>query len=213
MTHNLIQVFIVGLTFAHIGVAARVTFSLRRSGKSVLWEQSKRLMQGTLIALTPADDMFKSICKVATVAARPLTGLAMNPPQIDIFFSPGEIEVDPQREWVMVEAAQGYFEAYRHTLKSLQKIAKEPFPLAEYIVGVEREVAPPWYLRKKPKKDLSPLFEGTGTEHRHVNLLEGQWPSDPTSNLDASQVAALRRILTKELAIVQGPPGTGMFFA
>ncbi|KAL8872646.1 MAG: hypothetical protein Q9174_001759 [Haloplaca sp. 1 TL-2023] len=203
------KVFIVGLTFAQVGVAARVTFSLRRSGKSVLWGQSKRLMQGTLIAMTPADDMFKSICKVATVAARPLAGLNMNPPRIDIFFSPGEIEIDPQREWVIVEAQQGYFEAYRHTLKSLQKMAKEPFPLAEYIVGVERRIAPPWYLRKKPEKDLTPLFEGTRAEHRHVNLLDGPWPSDPTSNLDASQVSALRRILSKELAIVQGPPGTG----
>lgn len=118
--------FIVGLTFAPSGVAMKVNFSLRRTGKKIIWEQSKRLLQGTLVALTPAQDMFKSICKVAVVAARPLSGLQSNPPSIDLFFAkPEDIEIDPQQEWVMVESSEGYFEAYRHTLKSLQKMALE----------------------------------------------------------------------------------------
>ncbi|KAL8738285.1 MAG: hypothetical protein Q9181_000920 [Wetmoreana brouardii] len=204
------KVFIVGLTFAQSGVAAKVTFSLRRAEKKIHWEQSKRLQQGTLVALTPVSDMFAKVCKVAIVAARPLSGLQSNPPQIDIFFgSPEELEIDPQQEWLMVESARGYFEAYRHTLKCLQEMAKEAFPLAEYIVGVEREIRPPWYLQKQPVKDLSSLFHGTGEKYAQVDILDGQWPNDPTSELDASQVAALRRILAKELAIVQGPPGTG----
>ncbi|KAL8696250.1 MAG: hypothetical protein Q9201_007753 [Fulgogasparrea decipioides] len=204
------KVFIVGLTFAQSGVAAKVTFSLRRAEKKIHWAQSKRLQQGTLIALTPVSDMFEKVCKVAIVAARPLSGLQSNPPQIDVFFgSPEELEIDPQQEWVMAESARGYFEAYRHTLKSLQKMAKEAFPLAEYIVGVEREIRPPWYLQKQPVKDLSSLFHSTDEKYAQVDILDGQWPNDQTSELDASQVAALRRILAKELAIVQGPPGTG----
>lgn len=79
-----------------------------------------------MVALTPAKDMFKSICRVAVVAARPLEGLQQNPPEIDIFFAtPMELEMDPQQEWVMVESKNGYFEAYRHTLRSLQKMATE----------------------------------------------------------------------------------------
>ena len=78
------QVFIVGLTFAQQGVAAKVTFSLRRTGKKIIWKQSKRLIQGTLVALTPVDDMFQTICKVAVVAARPLSGVQSNPPAIDV---------------------------------------------------------------------------------------------------------------------------------
>lgn len=35
------------------------------------------------------------------------------------------------------------------------------------------------------------------------------WPLNNPPTLDASQFEALRRILTKQLAIVQGPPGTG----
>ena len=114
------------MTFAPNGVAAKVSFSTKRLGKKVVWEQSKRLLQGTLVALTPADDMFKTICKVAVVAARPLSGVQSNPPEIDIYFARSdEMEIDPQREWFMVESSTGYFEAYRHTLKSLQKMASE----------------------------------------------------------------------------------------
>ena len=70
--------------------------------------------------------MFKSVCRVATVAARPLTSIQLNPPEIDLFWArPEDIEMDPQEEWVMVESRIGYFEAYRHTLRSLQKMAFE----------------------------------------------------------------------------------------
>lgn len=41
-----------------------------------------------------------------------------------------------------------------------------------------------------------------------MNILE-EWPVELSSDLDGSQMDALRRILTKRLAIVQGPPGTG----
>lgn len=76
--------------------------------------------------------MFKTVCKVGIVAARPLMGLNFNPPEIDIFFGgPDEMEFDPQQEWVMVESSRGYFEAYRHTLVSLQKLAMEPYDLIE----------------------------------------------------------------------------------
>lgn len=70
--------------------------------------------------------MFQTICKVAVIASRPLAGVQQNPPEVDIYFaSPDEIEIDPQQEWVMVESTVGYFEAQRHTLKSLQKMAGE----------------------------------------------------------------------------------------
>ncbi|KAL8844844.1 MAG: hypothetical protein Q9176_000944 [Flavoplaca citrina] len=209
-TEQEVPVFIVGLTFAQQGVAAKVTFSLRRTGKKIIWEQSKRLIQGTLVALTPADDMFQTICKVAVVAARPLSGVQSNPPAIDIFFGdPNDIEIDPQQEWIMVESSRGYFEAYRHTLKSLQKIASETFPLSNYLVDVEQEVRPPRYVEQQPFKDMSAVSQSGSGTYTHVDILDGEWPNDATSNLDASQMAALRRILTKELAIVQGPPGTG----
>lgn len=72
-------------------------FSCERAGKQIRWEQSKRLMQGTIVALTPERDMFKTICKVATVAARVIQGgLDQDPPSIDLFWGdPKDIVIDP----------------------------------------------------------------------------------------------------------------------
>ena len=202
------KVFITGFTFANAGIAARVKFSLRRLGKRVNWEQSKRLRSGTLIALTPADNNFRTICKVAVVAARPLPGLLQNPPEIDLYFGkPEEIELDPQQEWLMVECRNGYFEGHRHTMKSLQHLQLERFPLAKHIVDLEREVRAPDFIEEQPFKDLRGVFPEDGADELRVNVL-GKWPNAP-SNLDKSQLQALKRVLTKSLAIVQGPPGTG----
>lgn len=41
-----------------------------------------------------------------------------------------------------------------------------------------------------------------------MNILD-EWPAGLSSDLDTSQMDALKRILAKRLAIVQGPPGTG----
>lgn len=80
-----------------MGVASRVEFSVERAGKRIRWEQSKRLVQGTMVALTPARDMFRTVCKIATIAARPiLGGLDQNPPTIDLFWGDiGDIALDP----------------------------------------------------------------------------------------------------------------------
>jgi helicase required for RNAi-mediated heterochromatin assembly 1 len=120
------QVFLTGFTLSHYGPAARVIFSTARSNKKILWEQSKRLLPGTLVALSWANNKFKSQCIIGVVAARPLTGLQANPPEVDLFFArPDELDIDTSREWLMVEARSGYFEATRHTLLALQKLREE----------------------------------------------------------------------------------------
>ncbi|KAI9737771.1 MAG: hypothetical protein M1834_009139 [Cirrosporium novae-zelandiae] len=204
------DVHIIGLTFAHQGIAIRVRFSCARAGKRIIWEQSKRLKTGTILAMTPTDDMFQKTCRVVTVAARPLQGLQQNPPEVDIFFSgPEEIEMDPQKDWVMVEARSGYFEAYRHTLAALQKQIHEKTPLLDHLVDVKTNVDAPEYIANHPQLDLTSTFpyaDSNGVEN--VDILK-QWPENVKTSLDESQMNALNRMLSKRLAIVQGPPGTG----
>lgn len=44
-------------------------------------------MQGTMVAISSHRDCFRTTCKVAIIAARPLIGgVDQNPPQVDIFF-------------------------------------------------------------------------------------------------------------------------------
>ena len=76
-------------------------------------------------------DKFKSKCVVAVVASR--RGVDLNveapvKPSIQIYVGdPRDIEIDPQQEWMMVEASSGYWEATRHTLKALQKLHDERY--------------------------------------------------------------------------------------
>ena len=94
---DFVQVTFKGILLTRIGAAFRVEFSHERSAKQIRWEQSKRLVAGTIVALTPEKDMFRSICKIAVVAARPYVGgLDQNPPQIDLFWSDSDEAVfDP----------------------------------------------------------------------------------------------------------------------
>jgi helicase required for RNAi-mediated heterochromatin assembly 1 len=120
--------YITSVVFSSRGLAVKVAFSMNRVKKYIHWKQSKRLITGTLVALSPAEDGFKSQCIIATVAARPLSALeAANPPNLDLFFARAQdFEIDPMRNWIMVECRSSFFEASRHTLLSLQHIMHEP---------------------------------------------------------------------------------------
>jgi helicase required for RNAi-mediated heterochromatin assembly 1 len=203
------------VTFSVRGLAIRVVFSLGRVGKNIRWEQSKRLATGSLVALTPSNDMFKTKTIIAVVAARPLDGLQQNLPEIDLFFArPEDIEIDPQMEFVMVEERSSFFEASRHTMLTLQKAMKEDFPLQEHLVDAQKEVGPPRYLEQQPCLNLSAVFTSASedTAFENVDVLNS-WPiDDHETTLDRSQENALRRIVTKRLAIVQGPPGESVHY-
>ena len=204
------KVHICGFTFSQLGIAARIQFSTNRAGRHIVWQASKRLVSGTLVALTPADNNFESKCIVALVAARALVGLELNPPEIDLFFCRSEdIHIDPQQEWIMVEAKQGYFEAYRHTLKALQKQSHESFPLSTQICSLSPDIEPPTYLKNNPSMSLAPATDEDRDESYGVVDVLNDWPDHSLSSLDTSQWSALHQTLTKSLAIIQGPPGTG----
>lgn len=126
--YSYLQVYIVGMTSSTQGLSPRIEFSTERAAKRIRWAQSKRLQQGTVVALSPVSDKFKTICKIAVVAARPMANLELNPPQIDIMWANyEEFEFDPFIEYVMVESRLGYFEAYRHMLVAMQKLVTERY--------------------------------------------------------------------------------------
>ncbi len=78
------------------------------------------------------------------------------------------------------------------------------------MVQLDDDINPPKYLEEQPFKNLAMLYPGTPDQEEFQNVdLINNWPRKTPPVLDASQYDALKRILTKELAIIQGPPGTG----
>ncbi|KHJ31864.1 putative atp binding [Erysiphe necator] len=215
------EVTITGWFLTRQGPACRVEFCVDRSEKRVRWEQSRRLLQGSIVALSNSNDLFKTDCKVAIVAGRAIEGgLDQSPPTIDLFFGDSEkIEIDPHEKYVMLEARDGYFEASRHMLTAMQKLATEKFALQNHIVFLDQNVKAPQYLIDQPYLDLTWLKDysskstGKTSQNRTCDLKNVNILQDFSQNfdfgMDESQIRALYAMITRSVAIVQGPPGTG----
>ena len=226
------NVYTIGLTVAREGLALKIDFSTRRTEKLIRWPQSKRLKTGSIVALSPANDNFQSKCIVAVVASRLLSNLEVqypSKPSIQIYLGDqNDIEIDPQQEYIMIEAIGGYWEACRHTYQALKKLHTESFPLSEHIISLQQTISSPQYRLEHPVMNLHSAAKEDGHLVREKNVLN-EWPAFlyqensndvlngegtgklplAVSDLDSSQVKALRQILTQQLAVVQGPPGTG----
>lgn len=73
------------------------------------------------------------------------------------------------------------------------------------------DVLPPAYLRRADTYDLSPVAHPSfKTKIKPFHCLDTQaWPKMEELGLDESQLKAFQLAITRELAIIQGPPGTG----
>ncbi|XP_040464584.1 NFX1-type zinc finger-containing protein 1 isoform X3 [Falco naumanni] len=198
------------------GIVYKVQFDIKPL-KFVRWQNSKRLLYGSLICMS--KDHFET-CLFATVSNRNTADLANGIVQLCFNAQSQALlaEVQPSDSFLMVETT-AYFEAYRHVLEGLQEIQEEDIPFQKYIVECDAQVKPPAYLTKDTAYNFAPLVEDPlsdeethpdGLSMQSVPVLDPkQWLSMETLRLDESQMKALNLALTKELAIIQGPPGTG----
>ncbi|RIA88937.1 hypothetical protein C1645_739024 [Glomus cerebriforme] len=133
----------------------------------------------------------------------------------------------------MVESTSVYLEAYYHILKTLQTTNPFSLPFEKYLApnlegksNVDIEVKNPMYTRAPEFKfDLSVLCK-----NKHINLKLkvaeknthdevaknitkysniGKLPDGTSYGLDETQAKALISALTREIALIEGPPGTG----
>lgn len=203
-----------------LGPVCRVQFSTERAGKRIRWHTSQRLMPGTVVAISTLTDNFKTVCKPAVVADRPIrNGLERKPPTIDLTWAKlDDFVIDPNEELVMIESRRGFFEAVRHTLVGLQHVARSTSPLLKYLVQGSDIDSSPDFVVNQPTMDLSPILHHLPVNtlekarvlnvYRNYNVLGGiSNDIGKHTSLDHSQLRAVHRILTKELAIIQGPPG------
>ncbi|KAG9276956.1 NFX1-type zinc finger-containing protein 1 [Astyanax mexicanus] len=191
------------------GIAYKVKFDARPL-EFVRWENSKRLIYGSLVCLS--KDNFETFL-YATVSDRDPKLLRKG--EVQLSFSKDSraelARMKASQSFLMVETT-AYFEAYRYVLVGLQEQEEEDLPFQAYIVECNPDVLPPAYLpQSRETYDLSCVAaEGHKDSMKHVNPLdEDAWPTEEQLGLDESQLRAFKLALTKELAIVQGPPGTG----
>ncbi|CAG8919275.1 unnamed protein product [Penicillium salamii] len=206
------SVYVRGVTMNLSGLAIHVCFSTRRAGKVIAWASSDRLRPGTLVALSSKQDAFTSKCVVGVVASRLLEEVQKDPPEVDIYLaSYSDFDVDTQKEWIMVEARLGYFEETRHTMKALQKMSTETFPLNETICGLSANIGVPEYIRSRSTLNFESLAPPTGEDPppSYLHDVTNNWPASPMAQLDEAQWSTLREMVTKELSLTHGPPGTG----
>ncbi|CAG8496191.1 11399_t:CDS:10 [Acaulospora colombiana] len=195
------NVKVVGVTFAGVGVVQRISFRTQHY-EQVKWSMSKRLIPGTLVVLT--NDKFSTM-KFATVINRPeeLLSKSYNL-QIDIMFRPEDIEFELPDNYIMVESISSYFEAYRYILNVLQELDPDTLPFKSHIIGVNPNIGAPKYQERRV---LNQNYDfGNAKAFKNMKEVLGQCIKLLGG---MAEYLALKRMLTRELALIQGPPGTG----
>ncbi|XP_071350561.1 NFX1-type zinc finger-containing protein 1 [Trachinotus anak] len=192
----------------HTGIAYIVKFDIQPL-KFVRWQNSKRLIYGSLVCLS--CDNFESFL-FASVSDRDPKDLEKGLVQITFTeesrYKLARIQKD--QSFLMVEST-AYFEAYRYVLEGLQEQEEDDLPFQRYIVECSTDVHAPAYLQRTDTYDLSSIADPEYKSRMKPfhSLKEEAWPKMEMLGLDESQMKALQMALTKELAIIQGPPGTG----
>ena len=210
--------------------------------KHVKWENSKRLIFGSLLCLS--KDNFQTFV-FATVADRDPKEITSG--KLTVQFMDLTIDVQDfsrKNVYEMVETT-AYFEAYNPILEGLQQTEDNDLPFQSYLIECNKDIQAPQYLRRNRHELAAPSFDfssivvdnttisETGSLHeRFCNLSfkdsdatleasqfkdvpvleEDRWPNKEQLGLDESQYEALKIALTKEVAVIQGPPGTGKTF-
>lgn len=204
------------------GVCLEVQFDTNTL-KRMRWGSSKRLQYGNVVCLTFGDC---SELIYALVANRNIKQLTEGKTFLKILDENPDIIHKLRRmhtsRLVMIES-KSFFEAYNHTLKSLQNLAmkmlggNENIPFAKYFVNLNSEVLEPLYMQSKNNEEITLDFsclvhteQNLPTLYKKIPILEVEkWPTRDEMCLNEDQYEALKNCLTKEVGILQGPPGTG----
>ena len=197
--------------FSSMGFEIKFDVSNLRNFK---WEHSRLLIFGSYLCLS--NDEFCNHMMFATVVKRDPKLLREGKITIKFEDRSNPFAIDPSTVFTMIESA-AYFEAYRYILERLQRLSRSPniMPMKSYIVDCDYdEINIPAFLNVPalpPIFDLSSVIE---MKESYVKTSfdvtdDTKWPLSHTTQLDGSQLEALKVSLTQEMAVIQGPPGTG----
>jgi len=116
-----------------------------------------------------------------------------------------DINVRPNTILSMAQHEQFYV-PYNWTLKSLQQMDAQTFPLKEYIIFALKESYAPEYLNNS-------YCQKYNIDDYKFNILKDEeWPTEVYLQQENSQYKAFKAALTQKYVLIQGVPGTGKTF-
>jgi hypothetical protein len=187
------------------GPVLRISFKMDQK-MSIKLTKSKRLMENCLLVFFEAGKVMKHEPLIGTVATRNLEKFT--------------IDVLPQNNSVFKDVEYIMFESpcFWPSIESVVKLIKsmnpeKTLPFQKILCFHEEKQPVPSYIRKNPIMDISPILGKYETYRKNspksIDVTKG-WVDQ--TYLDESQSIALQHILTSEVALVKGPPGTGKTF-
>lgn len=117
----------------------------------------------------------------------------------------GDIDIRPNTILSMAQCEQFYV-PYNWTLKALQQMNSETFPLKEYIVFSSKKPCAPDYL-----KDINSQ-KYVIDDYKFNILKDEEWPTEIYLQQEKSQYKAFKAALTQKCVLIQGVSGTGKTF-
>ncbi|CAB3384830.1 Hypothetical predicted protein [Cloeon dipterum] len=187
-----------------LGVKLRFTDRRISNGETVKETSSHSLKFGSLVCFT--CNLFKTLI-FATISNRQENYFKES--VVFVKFTSECKEDIYKNEYMMIES-ETFFGAYEQVLRTLQLAEENDFPFPQYFIGVSKSDALPKYMRDS-SKTIS--IKGVDQDFTSVRLLEpNSWPTAAEVGLDESQLLSLQAALTRELAFILGPPGSGKSF-
>lgn len=105
-----------------------------------------------------------------------------------------------KRDMIMIEPVTFYFEPFYRVKEILQNFNEFTFPFQSQILRFENSSERPSYLSAAEKSFTYNLQE------LDINNTD-QWPNAQQLSLESQQVEAIKKALTTEFSLIQGPPG------
>ena len=207
-------VWIKKFIFTRTGICHKINFD-NTPFKHYRWDHSKHLIFGSLLCLSP--DNFRDKVFFATVTNRDPVELAQG--NLEVMFNGCQellSHINQKTKFVMVESL-AYFEASRHILQSLKDAKCEVMPFTSHLINNDSEtVNPPHYLNSRSTYDIQFIVRHSDPRYKVPQAFKtvpitnfSRWPAVDMTELDSSQLTALKMALTQEVSVIQGPPGTG----
>ncbi|XP_055377794.1 NFX1-type zinc finger-containing protein 1 isoform X2 [Condylostylus longicornis] len=163
------------------------------------WVNPKKLMFGSLLCF--ATNLEFNNILLAVVSNRDVDMILKGYIQIEII-KIYDVSKIFETDFIMLES-EVYFEPYNHVYKVLKSLDQSNFPLANYIVGIDKTQHYPEYLTGSGKS----FYEYRNHFFNPIDY--STYPLAKVLKMDDSQLKAYQHALSNKFSLIQGPPGTG----